>query len=445
MIFATAGAPALELPLGAALAISVVLLTLSFLFSGTETALFSLQKLQRQRLETGGGAGSRVVRLLERRTALITTILIGNETVNVAFASTGAGLFEGMTGYAWLDPWLNILVVTPTLVLLSEITPKVLAFRFNVRWSKAAAWPLSFFQWVVFPVRLVVSGIVTVLARALGVTSRPHEEGLREAELLSLLDQGALAGNVEAHEREMVEAVFEFEDLTVGRLMTPRPDMFALSAHTPWEALVEACREQGYSRVPIFEQDIEDIVGVLLLKDVLKHRRQPPEGPLQLRSLLLPPVFVPQSKPAHDMLEAFLERRYHLAFVVDEHGTLVGLVTLDDLLAELFGDFPDEDDEDPDSVQRVAPGVWTVRANLDLEDFEDATGLALPEGDYHTVGGFIFHALGRLPHRGDAFTFAGHRFVVKSMEGRRISEISVRLVAATTAPRDEDSGPGGAP
>ena len=89
--------------------------------------------------------------------------------------------------------------------------------------------------------------------------------------------------------------------------------------------------------------------------------------------------------------------------------------------------------------------MWTVRANLDLEDFEDATGLALPEGDYHTVGGFIFHALGRLPHRGDAFTFAGHRFVVKSMEGRRISEISVRLVAATTAPRDEDSGPGGAP
>jgi len=439
VIVATA-APALELPLSVALAVSAVLLVLSFLFSGTETALFSLQKLQRQRLDSQGGVGAQVNRLLDRRTALITTILIGNETVNVAFASTGAGLFEGMSGYPWLDPWLNILVVTPTLVLLSEITPKVLAFRFNVGWARAAAWPLTAFQVVVLPVRLIVSGIVTVLARALGVTARRQDEGLREAELLSLLDQGALAGNVEAHEREMVEAVFEFEDLTVGRLMTPRPDMFALSVRTPWDDIVEGCREQGYSRVPVFDDDIEDIVGVLLLKDVLKHRSSPPEGPLQLRSLLLPPVFVPQSKPAHDMLQAFLERRYHLAFVVDEHGTLVGLVTLDDLLAELFGDFPDEDDEDPDSVQRLAPGVWTVRASVDLEDFEDETGVTLPEGDYHTVGGFVFHRLGRLPHRGDAFSFRGHRFVVKRMEGRRIAEVTVRIEPAkhpTPAPSTE--------
>lgn len=444
-LLATAGAPALELPLGVAIAVSVVLLLLSFLFSGTETALFSLQKLQRQRLDARGGAGQQVNRLLDRRTALITTILIGNETVNVAFASTGAGLFEGMSGYPWLDPWLNILVVTPILVLLSEITPKVLAFRFNARWARVAAWPITAFQWMVLPVRLVVSGIVTVLARALGVTGARQEEGLREAELLSLLDQGARAGNVEAHEREMVEAVFEFEDLTVGRLKTPRPDMFTLTLDTPWDEIVGACREQGYSRVPMHDGDPENIVGVLLLKDVLKHRGSPPQGPRQLRSLLLPPVFVPQSKPAHDMLKAFLERRYHLAFVVDEHGTLTGLVTLDDLLAELFGDFPDEDDEDDDSVVTVAPGMWVVQANLDLEDFAEDVGLVVPEGDYHTVGGFVFHRLGRLPHRGDAFTFSGHRFVVKRMEGRRIAEVTVRANAAgplTPAP-SPDTAAGG--
>lgn len=435
MIPASATSAALELPLGVALAVSAVLLTLSFLFSGTETALFSLQKLQRQRLEARGGAGARATALLDRRTALITTILIGNETVNVAFASTGAGLFDGLSGYPWLDPWLNILVVTPTLVLLSEITPKVLAFRFNTQWARAAAWPLTFFQIAVLPIRIVVSGIVTLLARALGVTGERPDDGLREAELLSLLDQGALAGSVEAHEREMVEAVFEFEDLTVGRLMTPRPDVFALSVDTPWDEIIAACRAEGYSRVPIYGDDVEDVVGVLLLKDVLKHRRSPPEGPLQLRSLLLPPVFVPQSKPAQDMLQAFLERRYHLAFVVDEHGTLVGLVTLDDLLAELFGDFPDEDDDDITGVQRLGPGQWTVQASLDLDDFEEEVGLPLPEGDYHTVGGFVFHNLGRLPHRGDAFTFEGHRFVVKRMDGRRIAEVTVRSLPGTPRPR----------
>lgn len=426
MIPASAAGAALELPLGVALAISVVLLSLSFVFSGTETALFSLQKIQRQRMESAGGAGARATTMLERRTALITTILIGNETVNVAFASTGAGLFEGMTGYPWLDPWLNIVVVTPTLVLFSEITPKVLAFRFNRAWSTAAAWPLTVFQIFVLPIRVVVSGIVTLLARSMGVRGQRRDDGLREAELLSLLDQGTREGSVEAHEREMVEAVFEFEDLIIGRLMTPRPDVFALPLDTPWTEIVEACRTEGYSRIPIYDSDVEDVVGVLLLKDILKHRHQPPAGPKQLRSLLLPPVFVPQSKPAQDMLQAFLERRYHLAFVVDEHGTLVGLITLDDLLAELFGDFPDEDDDDDVDVQTVAPGQWTVQASVSLGDFHEEVGLDLPEGDYHTLGGFVFHQLGRLPHRGDAFSWGGHRFVVKRMEGRRIAEVTIR-------------------
>jgi putative hemolysin len=415
------------LPLGPTLAVSAVLLTLSFLFSGTETALFSLQKLQRQRLEAAGGAGAQATRLLERRAAVITTILIGNETVNVAFANTGARLFEDLTPYAWLNPWLNILVVTPILVLLSEITPKVVAFRFNARWARAAAWPLTAFQWLVVPVRVVVSGVVGVLARGLGVTATARDEGIGEAELLSLLDQGARAGSVDLHEREMIEALFEFDELTVGRLKTPRPDVFALPLDTPWDRIVEACREEGYSRIPLYENDPDDIVGVLLLKDVLKHLHAPPEGPLQLRSLLLPPVFVPQSKPAQDMLRVFLDRRLHIAFVVDEHGTLVGLVTLDDLLSELFGDFLDEDDDDGDGIQRLGPGGWAFDAALDLEDVEEEIGLALPEGDYHTLGGFVFHRLGRLPHKGDAFTWQGHRFVVRRMTGRRIDEVLVRL------------------
>lgn len=421
-----AGGAALELPLGVALVASAALLTLSFLFSGTETALFSLQKLQRQRLDATS-AGRRANALLERRAALITTILIGNETVNVAFANTGARLFDDLTPYAWLNPWLNILVVTPILILFSEITPKVIAYRFNTRWARAAAWPVTGFSYLMAPLRWVVSGIVTVLARAAGVTAARREEGIGEAELLSLLDQGTRAGSVEAHHREMIEAVFEFDELTVGRLKTPRPDMFSLAIDTPWDAIVSACREEAYSRVPIYEEDPEEIVGVLLLKDVLKHLARPPAGPLQLRALLLPPIFVPQSKPAHDMLREFLDRRFHMSFVMDEHGTLTGLVTLDDLLSELFGDFPDEDDDDDDGVQRLGMTTWAVKASLDLEDFCEATGLDLPEGEYHTVGGWVFHQLGRLPHRGDAFTWHGHRFVVRRMDGRRIDEVLVRL------------------
>jgi putative hemolysin len=430
------GGGGVDLPVGIAIAVSVILLTFSFLFSGTETALFSLQKLQRQRLESSGDAGTQVTRLLSRRGALITTILIGNETVNVTFANTGARLFEDMTPYAWLNPWLSILVVTPILVLFSEITPKVLAYRFNSQWARAAVWPLTVFHVLVAPVRWVVSLIVGALSRAAGVTATPQDDSIGEAELLRLLDQGERAGSVEVHEREMIEAVFEFEELTVGRLKTPRPDMFALPLQTPWEAIVAACRERGYSRIPIYHRDPDDIVGILLLKDVLKHRKNPPAGPRQLRALLLPPVFVPRSKPAQDMLQSFLEKRFHSAFVVNEHGTLVGLITLDDLLSELFGDFPDLDDDTEVGIQTLGPGVWAVDANVDLEDLADAIELELPAGEYHTLAGFVFHQLGRLPHRGDAFTFRGHRFVVRRMDGRRIEEVLVRAGpgSATLAP-----------
>lgn len=431
---AAAGA-GIELPLWVALVSSVALLTLSFVFSGTETALFSLQKLQRQRLDATR-AGRRANALLERRAALITTILIGNETVNVAFANTGARLFDDMTPYPWLNPWLNILVVTPVLILFSEITPKVIAYRFNTRWARAAAWPITVFSWLMWIPRWIVTAIVSVLARAAGVTAARREEGIGEAELLSLLDQGTRAGSVEAHHREMIEAVFEFDELTVGRLKTPRPDMFSLSIDTPWDQIVAACREEAYSRVPIYEDDPEEIVGVLLLKDVLKHLHRPPAGPLQLRALLLPPVFVPSSKGAQDMLREFLDRRFHMGFVMDEHGTLTGLVTLDDLLSELFGDFPDDGDEDDDGVQRLGLTTWAVKASLDLEDLEEATGLELPEGEYHTIGGWVFHQLGRLPHRGDAFTWQGHRFVVRRMDGRRIDEVLVRLGPGAPAPTE---------
>ena len=433
MIPATAaGGPGLELPIGVAIAVSVVLLTLSFLFSGTETSLFSLQKLQRQRLETSGPSGARVTRLLSRRAALITTILIGNETVNVAFANTGAVLFEDLTPYTWLNPWISICVVTPILVLISEITPKVLAYRFNMQWARAASLPLAIFHVVVAPIRWVVTLIVGTLSRAAGVTPTQQDDSIGEAELLRLLDLGEKAGSVDAAEREMIEAVFEFEELTVGRLKTPRPDMFALPLATPWEAIVDACRERAYSRIPIYDRDPEDIVGILLLKDVLKHRTNPPAGPRQLGALLLPPVFVPRSKPAQDMLKSFLDKRFHSAFVVNEHGTLVGLVTLDDLLSELFGDFPDEGDDPSEGVQVLGEGVWAINAAMDLDDLTEAIEIELPGGEYHTVGGFVYHHLGRLPHRGDAFTFDGHRFVVRRMDGRRIDEVLLRAAPGST-------------
>lgn len=410
-----------------------VLLALSFFFSGTETAYFSLQKVDRERFADAGPTGRQIVWLLSRRAALITTILLGNESVNIAVAATTASLVAH-----WFPtmPWLNVVLLTPVLVLVSEITPKAIAYRFRQGWAQLAAWPLTAVYTLVAPFRIVFAAIVGAIGRLLGAGAETHD-GVAEEELMVLVDDGAASGQLDPLERDIIEAVFEFDELTVDRLMTPRPDVASISLNTGWSELLAFAREQELSRLPVTGVAPDDIVGVLLVKDLLKFREAPLSGPRQLRALLLPPVFVPASKSADSMLREFLERRFHMAFVVDEHGTFVGLVTLDDLLGELLGAIDDEASEDSE-IARIRPDALTVKASIDLEDFGEETGIVLPEGEYHTLGGYVFHELGRLPRKGDAVTFGPHTFQVSKMEGRRIAELVVSTAPAPGEPPAPD-------
>ncbi len=392
----------------------------SFVFSGTETAFFALQKVDRERLTRKGTATARqTLRLLSRKAPLITTILLGDQTMNIALAATTGRIAVEAVPAA---PWLNIVVLTPIVVLFTEVTPKVIAFRFRRWWAAFMTWPITVVYWALFPLRVLIGGIVSALARMLGAHGETPDT-VAEEEILVYVE-GAAVGELDPSERNIIEAVFEFDELTVDRLMTPRPDVFSVPLAIGWEELLTRVHQNQHSRIPITGIGPDDIVGVLLVKDLLRFRKEGISGTRQLRSLLLPPVFVPASKDADSMLNEFLERRFHMAFVVDEHGTFVGLVTLDDLLGELLGGPEDESEEDS-AITRVDADAITVKASMDLEDFAEETGIVLPEGEYHTLGGYVFHELGRLPRKGDAVTFGRHRFKVLNMEGRRIAELSV--------------------
>lgn len=408
----------------------LALMSASFFFSGTETAFFSLQKPERERFVKGSYAQRQVVALLTKREALITTILLGNECANIALAATTGSLFAT---YAPTMPWLNIVLLTPALVLLSEITPKVIAFRLRLLWAPLVALPFLVWFWAATPARVVFSGLVTLVSRLLGAEEKG--EGIAEDELMAYVAHGAETGELDPTERDIIEAVFEFDELTVGRLMTPRPDVFSVPLTISWDELLLRCREEGVSRIPVTGQGRDDIIGVLLVKDLLRFRSAPLSGPKQLRALLLPPVFVPASKSADSMLREFLEKRFHMAFVVDEHGTFVGLVTLDDLLGELVG-IEDEDTEDSE-IARVRPDALTVKASIDVEDFAEETGIELPQGNYHTLGGFVLHQLGRLPRKGESVSHGDYRFLVSRMEGRRVQEIVVTTATPEPAPDQE--------
>lgn len=407
-----------------AIALMAALLVASFTFSGSETALFSLQAVDREALRSQGGAGSRVETLLSRRTRTLASILMGNEVVNISLSTVCAGLVVTL---APDKPWLNVLVATPLLLLLGEVTPKRLAMASPRSFAAIISRPLLAWDWVITPLRAVVVGFAGLIQRALGVTEEIRHTRLEEDQVLKLLDEGHEAGAVRDVERELIDRLFDFSDTTVSRLMTPRPDVVAFSISTPYDRMVAELREHKVSRVPIYQGKMDNVLGVLLSKDLLRFKGVGTvPTPREIRALLQDALFVPSTKRADELLREFQRRRTHMALVVDEHGSLIGLVTLDDLLVELVGEMLDELDDATDEVRPDGQDEWVIDASVDVEDLNDRLGLEIPVGEYHTLAGFVTASLGRIPERGESFPFGGRVFEVTGAEGRRVTEVRIR-------------------
>jgi putative hemolysin len=404
-----------------------LLIMASATFSASETSLFSLQPIDRNAL-TEPGRG-RVSRLLADPRRTLASLLIGNETINVALGTVSAGILLTL---APTMPWLNVVIVTPMILIFGEVLPKVIAFRYNRTVAPAIApviWGVSV---ATTPLRVVISAVADAALRVTGGSVATRAAAMREEQLRMLVDQGHATGAILPMEQEIIHRVFDFGDLSVNRLMTPRPDIFTLRVNTPWADLIEHIRQSGYSRIPMWHANNDDIVGVLLAKKLLQLRLDVELGKRgtpnvrEIRALLHPAHFVPTTKRADQMLAEFKADKMHMAVVVDEHGSVAGLVTLDDLLAELVGELLDEGDEAETEVEQLAPDVYSVAAWMDIEDFGDRFGVELPEGDYNTLGGFLMSLSGEVPEKGDELEWEGMGFTVSGIERRRITEVCVR-------------------
>lgn len=407
------------------------LLLISGFFSGSETALFSLQPLDRKHLEEAGH--EKLKRLVAAPRQTLATLLIGNELTNVTLSSVTAGLLILL---APDSPWMNILGLTPVIVVFGEVMPKVVALRWNRRLAPIIAVPLSAFSLAVAPLRWLLTRAADAALVLTGGSTAPKQAELREAQLRTLIDEGREAGNLGATEQEMLHKVFEFGDLSVNRLMTPRTDIQAIRLGTPWPVLLAQLRASQVSRIPVWQGRRDDFVGVLVVKKLLPFLLRVQNGGAppslsEIRSLLLPCRYVPTTKRAEDMLREFRTERFHMSIVVDEHGNIVGLVTLDDLLSELVGELLDEhDDEDPE-VTAFDRDIFAIRAGMDVADFAERFGVQLPEGEYTTVGGFILAQLGDLPDEGVEVVWGGLRFVVSEVTDRRVTELTVCPVSTS--------------
>jgi len=402
-------------------ALAALLVCYSF-FATAETSLFSLSPLARLKLKNRHPkSGERIDRLLSRPQRLLTSIIIGNE-VAVIIATV---LATSISLSIWGDrgKWVAMGVMAPALLLCGEIIPKSLALRHPERWARVIAAPLAALLPLLTPFRVVLLKLSHALMSLVGIKPKPKTPLVHEDDFIRMVEDSHKEGLIAPIEKELIVNLMSLGDTRVDQVMVPRPDIFFLPISMPVEELILAVKKSRFSRIPIYGEDVENVLGILHAKDLLNFNAEPSGEPVCLKKLLRPPYYVPENKRAFDLLGELQTRKIRLALVVDEYGSLTGLVSVEDILAELFGEFEEEFESADKLLVELATGVYLVKSWMPLNELNETLGLSLPHDEFGTLGGFVFNLFGELPHEGDSISYDGMRFEVVHMKGTRILEM----------------------
>lgn len=396
-------------------------------FSGTETALFSLTRGQIHRMRDHGRAGAIVAWLLGRPRRVLNTLLLGNMLVNVAYTGVSATVIFALKdagGAGWAvaaAPFVFLLV----LILVGEVTPKMLAAATCESWSLLTAVPMALLQRVLTPVVWLLEVVlVSPLSRMIAPrqTVRTY---VTPDELAAVLDLSAKRGVIDRDVTFMLQEIVELTDLRVADIMVPRVDMVAYDLAGSREGLLDLFRRTHLRRVPVYEGDLDRIEGIIHAKRLLLNPKAP------LRQLVRKVLFVPESANLEQLLTQLRAKGWQMAIAVDEYGGTAGLVTLEDALEEIVGDIPDpQDQQRGPAVERRGEREYVIDADLAVHEWADAFGMDLSGGRISTVGGFVTSLLGRIPREGDTASYRNLRFTVESMRGRRVGKLRVELLEA---------------
>jgi len=411
--------------------ILLVLVALSAFFSAAETALFSISMDKAIHLgrETG-----RVHTLIHRMKndpdRFLTTIRIGNTLVNISAASLATAATLDLSP----EHALAIAIGAATFVILifGEVFPKSVAARNATLIARIVIVPIDTLSKLLYPIVLVLNLIPNMMVR---IQRKPK---LTEAELLSIVEAGEEEGQIKEEEKELIHNIFELDDTSASEIMTPRADMFVVDVNEPLD--LPELFKSGFTRIPVIDGDIDHIIGILNIKDLLRH---PSAGgpPADVRKIMREPYFVPEHKKLNNLLKGFKKRKQHMAIVVDEHGGVSGLITLEDALEEIVGEIIDETDTFDPPIVRVSANEWRVMGKTEIEEVNDALLMNIPDtGEYDTFSGYILNLIGRIPKEGQHIAIGAFTVVVKEREGNRIVEYLVRR-SDPPAPSESTTAP----
>jgi putative hemolysin len=403
--------------------LSVCILASGF-FSGSETALVSVPRERVAQLADTDRRVRRLKALLEEPEAMLSTLLVANNFVNILAASVATVLFVDLLGSEW-GPWIATLGVTALVLLIGEVTPKSLASRIPEKFSLAVSPFIWRLERVLRPVAHVFVAAARGLFRLLHIGAGHDRSTVTEADIRAMASLGESTGDIESAEREIIHSLFELAELSVRDVMTPRVDIYSLESPVVLDDVRRAVRDTSHSRFPVIKDDMDHVIGVLHVKDLLAMPGEPSTS--DIHRVLREPVYVPESKSVLDLLLEMRSQRLAFVVVTDEHGGVEGIVTLTDLLSELVGELQDEYDDEATPVLAIAQDEWLIDGRVPVEDLVEVIGADLPEGEYTTVGGLILDLGGRIPDVGDVVAVGAVSLEVVSMERNRVEQVRVRL------------------
>jgi putative hemolysin len=405
----------------------LILIVGSAFFSGSEAALISLSRLHaRAMVERGVKGADVVVRLLDDRNRLLTSILVGNTVVLLTADSLATALFI-RAGIPHAAIW-STLVMAVLLLLFGEIIPKTVAVAGNERWAVRLAPVLTRIVWLLTPVNNAFLFVTNAIVRVFGVSPIARGPFVTEDDIRNLVNVGAEQNVLEEEEREMIHSIIQFGDTIVREVMTPRLDMVAIEVSSSARRALDLIIAEGYSKLPVYEETIDNVVGVVHDRELLVSLANGALSNTRLRDLMRPIVVVPESKRVLELLREMQRGKFSLAVVVDEYGGTAGLVSMEDLLEEIVGEIRDEHDEgEEEPIRVISDDEAVIDAGTNIEDVNAHLGLHLPHEDFETIGGLTVGLFGRLPHDGEEVEAGdGVRLKIDRTRGRRI--LSVRLL-----------------
>ena len=412
-----------------------VLLLLSAFFAGSETALTASSRASMARLEKHGNKRAAIVNLLlEQRERLLGALLFGNNAVNIAASALATGVLLAWFGHAGVV--YATVVMTILVVVFSEILPKTAAFNAPDRIALAVARPMYWFVKLFGPVLMTIEALVRWLLKQIGMTVGEDQQVLSaREELRGAVDLFHSEGEVETLDRDMFGGVLDLRDLVVSDVMIHRTDMITLNADDSPEDLVNAVIASPVTRLPLWRDNPENIIGILHVKDLLRalHAVDGDASKVDIAALMTPPWFVPDMRPVSEQLKAFRRRKTQIALVVDEYGEVEGLVTLEDILEEIVGDITDEHDVAIPGVRKQPDGSANVDGAVPIRDLNRIMEWNLPDEEATTIAGLVIHEARSIPEVGQSFTFHGFRFRVLRRSRNRITALRIQPLARKPA------------